>query len=141
MKPFNTFSTAFQTHASRIGTLQSDVYKLLQMYISNFVDPTVLKHVTTSPQLTLRMKVINLVMTNWEYVGTSTRLFLWCDLEDDIVRTRKEARFFNSVRTFYETAVAKILAKFPFADDTLKHLAFLDPRNREKTTSISKSIH
>ena len=61
-------------------------------------------------------------------IGTSTRLLLCGDLEDDIVGTIKEARFFKSVRTFYETAV---LAKFPFADD----LAFLDPRNREKTTS------
>ena len=53
---------------------------------------------------------------------------------DDIVGTRKEACFFSSVRTFYETAVSKILAKFPFADETIKELAFLDPPNREKTT-------
>ena len=36
---------------------------------------------------------------------------------------------------FYETAVSKILAKFPFSDETIKELAFLDPRNREKTTT------
>jgi hypothetical protein len=53
------------------------------------------------------------------------------ELEDDIIGTRKEIRFFSSVRTFYETAVSKILAKFP---ETIKELAFLDPRNREKTT-------
>lgn len=66
-------------------------------------------------------------------IGTSTKLLL-CGLEDDIVGTRKEARFFSSVRTFYETAVSKILAKFPFADETITELAFLDPRNRMKTT-------
>lgn len=33
MKPFNKFSTAFQTHASRIGTMESDVRHLLGAYI------------------------------------------------------------------------------------------------------------
>ena len=56
------------------------------------------------------------------------------ELEDDIVGTRKEARFFKSVRTFYETAVSKMLARYPFVDRTIKELAFLDPRNRERTT-------
>ncbi len=41
MKPLNTFSTAFQTHASRIGTLQSDVCKLLQSYMSVTNMPTI----------------------------------------------------------------------------------------------------
>lgn len=43
MKPLNTFSTAFQIYASRIGFLQSDVCKLLQSYMSNFLDPKVLQ--------------------------------------------------------------------------------------------------
>ena len=34
MKPFNKFSIAFQTHASRIGTLQSDVCQLLQAFMT-----------------------------------------------------------------------------------------------------------
>ena len=41
-KPFNSLST-FQTQASHIGTLQSDVYKLLQTYMSNFIDQKVLQ--------------------------------------------------------------------------------------------------
>ena len=61
-------------------------------------------------------------------IGTSTRLLLCGELEDDIVGTRKEDHFFERVRTFYETAVSKILAKFPFGDDSLKELAFLDPQ-------------
>lgn len=61
-----------------------------------------------------------------------------CDeLEDDIVGTRKDVGFYSSVRTFYETAVSKILAKFPFADETIKKLAFLDPRNHEKPPSLA----
>ena len=43
MKPFNKFSTAFQAHASRIGTLDSDVRTLLRAYMSNFIDPDILK--------------------------------------------------------------------------------------------------
>ena len=31
-KPSNIFSTAFQTHASRIGTLQADVRRLLLFF-------------------------------------------------------------------------------------------------------------
>lgn len=39
LKPMNIFSKAFQTHASRIGTLQSDVRRLLNSFISNFIEP------------------------------------------------------------------------------------------------------
>ena len=43
--------------------------------------------------------------------------------------------FFKSVRSFYVTSVSKILTKFPFSDNTIKELAFLDPRNRELSSS------
>ena len=43
LKPFNQFSAAFQTHASRIGKLQSDVCTLLRGFMSNIIDPNVLK--------------------------------------------------------------------------------------------------
>ena len=39
LKPLNKFNIAFQTHASRIGSLQSDVRSLLQGYLSNFIKP------------------------------------------------------------------------------------------------------
>ena len=38
------------------------------------------------------------------------------------------------MRTFYETSVLKMKQKFPFHDSTLQQLAFLDPRNRDKTS-------
>ncbi len=66
-------------------------------------------------------------------IGTSTRLLLCGELEDDIVGTSKETKIFRSVCTFYETSVSKILEKFPFSDNTIKQLAFLDPKNRDKT--------
>ena len=133
MKPFNTFSTVFQTHASCIGTLQADVYKLLQTYMTNFIEPKVLQECDNIT--TINFKDADNQLSDDELgIGTSTRLLLCDELEDDIVGTRKEVRFYSSVRTFYETAVSKILAKFPFADETIKELAFLDPRNRDKTT-------
>ena len=45
-----------------------------------------------------------------------------------------ERRFFKSVPTFYEICVLKMKEKFPFHDSTLQQLAFLDPRNRDKTS-------
>ena len=53
--------------------------------------------------------------------------------------TAIERRFFNTVRTFYETCVAKMIEKFPFNDNTIQELAFLDPRNRDKT-SLNGSV-
>ena len=47
------------------------------------------------------------------------------ELEDEIVGTAIEARFYRSFRTFYETAVCKIIAKFPFNDTILKKLRML----------------
>ena len=38
------------------------------------------------------------------------------------------------MHTFYETSVSQIIDKFPFYDNTIQHLAFLDPRNRGKTS-------
>ena len=35
LKPLNTFNTAFQTSASKIGTLQEDVRSLLRAFLSN----------------------------------------------------------------------------------------------------------
>ena len=43
LKGFSRFSLAFQTHASRIGTLQSDVLNFLKSFLSNFIDPSVLR--------------------------------------------------------------------------------------------------
>ena len=48
--------------------------------------------------------------------------------------TAVERRFFRNVRLFYETSASKMIAKFPFNDTTIKELAFLDPRNRNKTS-------
>lgn len=48
--------------------------------------------------------------------------------------TAVERRFFRSVRTFYVTSVTKMIEKFPFNVRIIQEFAFLDPRNREKTS-------
>ena len=58
LKPLNIFSTAFQTHASRIGTLQADVRQLLHSFVSNFIDPDVIK---TTKDMTSLILPSNLV--------------------------------------------------------------------------------
>ena len=129
----NKFSTALQTHVSKIGTLQHDVSELLRAFLSNFIDPDVLQYTEDITALTFTDR--NIQLNNDEFgIGNSTRLLLCGELEDEIVVTVKENTFFNSVRTFYETSVSKMLVKFPFDDSTIKELAFLDPRNRNKSS-------
>ena len=133
MKPLNKFSTAFQTNASRIGSLQSDVQVLLHAYLSNFVKPEALREANDITAVDYRNQ--DKQVSNDELgIGTSTRLLLTGELEDDVVGTHIEREFYSHVRAFYETTVSKMLAKFPFSDSTMKELAFLHPRNRSKTT-------
>jgi hypothetical protein len=133
LKPLNKFSQAFQTHASRIGSLQSDVRVLLQGYMSNFIKPEVITNADDITEISY-LDRNNQVEDSELGIGTSTRLLLCGELEDEITGTIVESRFFSSVRSFYEVSVSKMIAKFPFSDDTLKELAFLDPRNRVAST-------
>ena len=137
LKPLNKFSITFQTHASRIGSLQSDVRVLLQGYLSNFIKPEVLINADDITMIDY-LDQNNQVGDDELGIGTSTRLLLCGELEDEVTGTVIESRFFSSVRSFYEVSVTKMLEKFPFSDDTLKELAFLDPRNR--TTSSTAGI-
>ena len=129
MKPLNRFSTAFQTHASRMGSIQSDVRALLRGYMSNFIKPEILS--TTEDITTIQyLHQDNQVGNDELGIGTSTRLLLVGEFEDVVVGTVVERQFFAYVREFYETSVSKMLVKFPFTNGTLKEMAFLDPRNR-----------
>ena len=101
LKPLNVFSKAFQTHASRIGTLQADVRRLFSSFIANFVDPDVIR--STEDIITIDYSDSSNQLSNDELgIGTSTRLLLCGDLED-LVGTAVERHFFRNVRLFYET--------------------------------------
>ena len=76
MKHLNVFSTAFQTHASRIGTLQADVCKLLHSFLSNFIDPDTIKATEDITSINFTNRDIQ-VSDNELGIGTSTCLMLW----------------------------------------------------------------
>jgi len=68
----NIFSTAFQTHASRIGTLQADVRKLFHSFISNFIYPDVIK--SSEDITTIEFTDNTIQLSDDELgIGTSTR--------------------------------------------------------------------
>ena len=106
---------------------------LLRSYMCNFIKPDVFNDVddiTTLDYLDPENQATNDELG----IGTTTRLLLCGDLEDEVVGTSIERRFYKYVRSFYEASVSKILNKFPFKDDTIRELSFLDPRYRTKCT-------
>ena len=135
LQALNKFTTIFQTHASRIGTMQDDMLSLLRGYLANFIKPEVIVAADDITALDYKDKE-NQLPNESLAVGTETLLFL-SEMEDDIEGTTIERKFFDSVRLFYETTVTKMLAKFPHKDKTISDLSFLNPRNRVKTSSAS----
>ena len=102
--------------------------------MSNFIDPNVLK--STNDITSIKYQDQCNQVTDAELgVGTSTRMLLCGELEDEVVGTSIESKFFKSVSSFYVASVSKILTKFPFSDNTIKELAFPDPRNSELSSS------
>ena len=138
LKPLNIFNTAFQTHVSRIGTLQADVRKILQSFLANFVDPDVIKSADDITSVDFTNKSLQLNDDELG-IGTSTRLLL-CGEFEDLVGTSIEQSFFTCVRIFYETCVSKMIDKYPFNNEMIQQLAFLDPRNKDKT-SFTGIVH
>ena len=105
----------------------------------NFIKPDVFNNVDDITKLDY-LDPENQATNDELGIGTTTRLLLCGDLEDEVVGTSIERRFFKYVRSFYEASVRKILDKFPFEDDTIKELSFLDPRYRTKCT-VNGMIH
>lgn len=101
--------------------------------MTNFINPDVL--ISTHDITTLAFTDRSIQLNNDELgIGTSTCLLLCGEFEDEISGTTKESSFFDSVPPFYETCASKIPAKFPFHDQILKELAFLDPCNWNKSS-------
>ena len=114
LQALNKFTTIFQTHSSRIGTMQDDMLSLLRVYLANFIKPEVI--VAADDITALDYKDRENQLSNESLgVGTETLLFL-SEMGDDIEDTTMERKFFNSVRLFYETTVSKMLAKGPLKD-------------------------
>ena len=122
-KPLNKFNTAFQTSASKIGTMQEDVRNLLRGYLSNFIQPELLATTSNDNIHTFDYENVSNQLSNDELgIGTAARLNL-IESSEELEGTRREDIFFLSVRHFYVECVRKIIGKFPFADPTINILA------------------
>ena len=137
LKPLNCFNVAFQTSASKIGTLQQDVRNLLRSFLSNFVR---LELLATTSNEDIHMfsyeSPSNQLLNDKLGIGTATRLHL-IENSDELEGTRREDNFYHTIRQFYVECVRKMIAKFPFADKTINDLCVLDPRHRYETSAAS----
>ena len=105
LKPLNNFSLSFQTNANKIAFIQSDVRKLLKVYLSNFIHPNILQAIDDVIQVDYMNRSCQLG-DNELGIGTSTRMLL-CepDFADEFIGTTIGKRFYTSVRLFYECSV------------------------------------
>jgi len=93
----NTFSAAFQTSASKIGTLQQDVRDLLRGVLSNFIRPELLRATPDDKIHVFDYKSIVNQLSNDEIgISTTTRLHLM-EKADELEGTQREKNFFLSV--------------------------------------------
>ena len=72
LKPLNKFNIAFQTNASRISSLQSDVCTLLRAYLSNFIKPDILAESEDITKIEYHLRTTQ-VDDDELGIGTSTR--------------------------------------------------------------------
>ena len=113
LKPLNTFNTALQTSASKIGTLQHDVSQLLRSYLTNFVLPECLADVTLDSIHEFNFCDAAVAVPDSELgIGAATRLLLE-EEANSIEGTHQEVAFFAAVGEFYKEVVHKMVSKFP----------------------------
>lgn len=87
LKPLNTFNTAFQTSASKIGTLQHDVRNLLRGFLSNFIKPELLAATTDDEIHYFDYANVRNQLCNDELgIGTAARLHL-IEMSDELEGT------------------------------------------------------
>ncbi|XP_063436782.1 uncharacterized protein LOC134718215 [Mytilus trossulus] len=137
LEPLNHFNTMFQADESRIGFLSQEMTVLLRTFLGKFVKARVIQShqdLTTVPY----SDTANQLQDNILAVGLYTRTYM-ADHTDDISPSVL-AKFFKSVRSFYNVVVAKMLAKFPFKDPVVCGLAFLNPSTRGDLPSSSVTV-
>ena len=90
LQPIKKFTTVFQTHKSRIGSIQDDTLSLLSGYLANFIKPEVIT--AASDITTINYHDRNNQLSNDTLViGTETLLFL-SEFEDEIEGTAIEKK-------------------------------------------------
>ena len=137
LRPLNVFNAAFQTSASKIGTLQKDVQNLLHGFLSNFIQPELLAATPNDRIHSFDFNNNANQLSDEELgFGSATRLFL-IENSDELEGTQEEQNFFCFVRKFYSECVRKMIAKFPITDLTISDLSILNPRHRFHVTATS----
>ena len=137
LKPLNSFNAAFQTSASKIGTLHKDVCNLLRGFLSDFIQPELLAAAPDDQIHTFDYENVSNQVSNDEIgIGTATRLHL-IENADELEGTQREKNFFLAVWGFYMECVCKIIRKFPFTDRVISDLGILNPQNRYRVSSAS----
>ena len=77
LKPLNCVNVAFQTSASKIGTLQQDIRNLLRSFLSNFIRPELLAATSNEDIHTFSYESPSNQLSNDELgIGTAARLLL-----------------------------------------------------------------
>ena len=133
--PLTEFNVAFQSSGTKIGTMQAEVHELLRGFLANFVKPEVLAAASDLTSIAFQVRG-NQVDDSELGIGNRARLLLVAR-EDELEGTQQQRNFHQSVRSFYEQTVTKIIAKFPFQDKTLEDLRMLDPEIRLTLTQDS----
>ena len=118
LRPLNSFNTAFQTSASKIGTLQ-DVRNLLRGFLSDFIQPELLAATPNDRVHSIDFENIANQLSNDELgIGSAAQLLL-IENSDELEGTQEEQNFFQFVRKFYFECVRKMIAKFPLLTSLL----------------------
>ena len=144
LAPLNEFNTLFQSDETLVGMLVPEMKMLTHKMLSKFVS---MEAVKGAPELT---KVDYRNEENWHSndrlaIGLPTRTYLK-EVEDTISESTK-SRFFASVRNFYIGVLDKIVKKFPFGDQTLANIEFMNPKvasekmNNEVTVNFAQRFN
>lgn len=127
LQPLNDFNTMFQADESRIGYLKDEITILLRKFMGKFVKAKVIQSAEDLTDVPFKDTECQL-HDNIIAIGVTTRAYM-VDHADDIPPSAL-SRFFTSIRKFYESVTAKMLAKFPFKDPVISSLRFLNPTTR-----------
>ena len=131
LKPLNAFNTAFQTSASKIGTLQHDIRNQLRGFLSNFIQPQILAAVSNDDIL------------SFNYEDTANQLcnarLLLLENSDELEGTQREDDFIFSIRQFYMECVRKMIHLL-IELSVILACSILNNRHHVSTASVTRLL-
>ncbi|WAQ96685.1 hypothetical protein MAR_029375, partial [Mya arenaria] len=118
--------------APMVGHLHTEMQRLMRKLLGKFVSTQAIaaaKDVTSVNFLDDEVQHQDSIIA----IGLKTRQYLQDN--EETLPPGTPAKFFRHVRLFYTSLASSLLKKFPFNDDILKTLSFLNPETREKTSA------